>query len=201
MERILYISQGKNPAAHIDNIQLMLDSGCKWIQLRIKDIDSKELLPYAKKAKAICDDHKALLSINDHPDIAKKVNAYGVHLGLKDMSVDEARQIAGSDMIIGGTANTATDIEQRVKEGVDYIGLGPLHYTKTKQHLSPILGHKGMRELTEFMKTQDYKIPVIAVGGITESDIPSLIRAGVYGVGISTILTESHFPEELFFKT
>lgn len=200
MERLLYISQGKDSQAHIDNIQLMLDSGCRWIQLRMKNVTAETLLPTAETAKKLCDQFGAALSINDHPEVARDVEAWGVHLGLHDMPVNEAREIVGSQIKIGGTVNTVDDIKQRVKEGVDYVGLGPLHYTKTKEHLSPLLGHRGVRTVMDFVKAQGYDLPIFVVGGVTKSDIKSLIESGVFGVGISTILTESHFPEELVIE-
>lgn len=200
MERLLYISQGKNPSAHLDNIRVMLDGGCRWIQLRIKEITSEELLPYAKKAKKVCDEFEAKLSINDDAHVARDVEAWGLHLGLKDLIVSEARQIVGDDMIIGGTVNSIEDINTRINDRVDYLGIGPLHYTSTKKTLSPILGHKGVRELMQYLKEKNYDVPVIAVGGITEPDIAPLIKHGIYGVGVSMLLTHSHFPEELIIK-
>lgn len=200
MERLLYISQGKNPSAHVDNIQLMLDSGCKWVQLRIKELSNRELLPIAIKVKKICDDHEALLSINDHPEVARDIEAWGVHLGIKDSPVEKARSVIGDKIKIGGTVNTIEEVKQRVNEGVDYLGLGPLHYTNTKLLLSPILSHKGVREVMEFIRQEKISLPVVVVGGVTEPDIASLLNKGVYGIGISTLLTGSPFPEELVIK-
>lgn len=200
MNRLLYISQGKNTAGHLDNIRLMLDSGCKWIQLRIKDLSSSELLPVADKAKKLCDEFSADLSINDDAQVAKDIDAWGLHLGLKDMTVKEARAIVGDQLKIGGTVNTVEDIKRRIDEKVDYIGLGPLHYTNTKRHLSPILGHKGIRDLMQYLNDNNYSLPVIVVGGVTEPDIKPLIKNGIYGIGASMLLTKSSFPKELIIK-
>ena len=200
MERLLYISHGKNKNEHLDNIRLMLDSGCNWVQLRIKDLSSEELLPVAEKAKRWCDEFQANLSINDDVKVARDVDAWGLHLGLKDMTVKEARAIVGDELKIGGTVNTIEDIKQRIDEKVDYIGLGPLHYTSTKKHLSPILGHKGVRELMQYLKENKYNVPVIVVGGVTEPDIKPLLTHGVYGIGVSMLLTNSHFPKETIIK-
>ena len=200
MERLLYISQGKTPAAHLDNIQRVLDSGCKWVQLRLKDLSSAELFPYAGKAKKICDAHNALLSINDHPEVARDVDAFGLHLGLHDMEVQKAREIIGKPINIGGTANTFDDVKRRVKEGVDYIGLGPLHFTKTKRHLSPILNHSGVAEIMMLMQEAGFNTPVIVVGGVTEPDVKQLLKKGVFGIGVSSILSNASFPQEVMVK-
>ena len=76
-----------------------------------------------------------------------KTGADGVHLGKNDMSPSDARKILGNGYIIGGTANTLDDIERLIKEGVDYIGLGPFRYTETKKNLSPILGIDGYKKI------------------------------------------------------
>src|SRR5690606_30277357 len=96
---------------------------------------AEEILELAIAAKASCDAYGAKLIVNDYPEIALEANAYGVHLGLDDMSVRTARQLLGSEMIIGGTANTFEHILQRVEEGADYIGLGPYRFTSTKKKL------------------------------------------------------------------
>lgn len=184
----------------MDNIRVMLDCGVKWIQLRIKDIPSQELLTVAEKTKKLCDEFGADLSINDDAQVAKDVDAWGLHLGLEDMSVKEARAIVGDQVKIGGTVNSIEDIKQRINEKVDYLGLGPLHYTNTKKHLRPILGHKGIREIKQFLQENNYDAPVIVVGGVTEPDIKPLIKNGIYGVGISMLLTKSNFPKELVIK-
>lgn len=200
MERLLYISQGKDPSEHIVNIRRMLDGGCKWVQLRIKNITAEELLPYADKAKIYCEEYQADFSINDYPEVARDVEAWGLHLGLQDIAVDEARTITGGNIKIGGTVNTIEDVRQRIKEGVDYLGLGPLRFTKTKQNLSPVLGFEGVNELMEFININDYKLPVIVVGGVIKPDVRDLLNSGVYGVGIATELTSADFPEDIISK-
>ena len=200
MERLLYISQGKTPDEHLTNIRRMLEGGCRWVQLRIKDMTDEELLPYAEKAKMLCDEHHGYLTVNDHAKVARDVEVWGLHLGLDDMSVDEAQTITSGNVKIGGTVNTIDDIKRRIKEGVDYLGLGPLHFTQTKENLSPVLGHEGVSEIMDFLNSNDGHIPVIVVGGVTMPDVKPLLKTGVHGVGISSLLTQSAAPQEIIQK-
>lgn len=200
MERLLYISQGKTPAIQLENIQRILDSGCRWVQLRLKDLTAEECLTFAGKAKNICEAYNALLSINDFPEVARNVDAFGLHLGLHDMEVQKAREIVGKPIILGGTANTFEDVKRRIEEGVDYIGLGPLHFTKTKRHLSPILNHSGVEHIMRQMQEAGFNTPVIVVGGVTEPDVKPLLKKGVYGIGVSSLLSNASFPQEVIVK-
>jgi thiamine-phosphate pyrophosphorylase len=125
-------------------------------------------------SKKLCSDYQAVCIINDHVQIAKDVDADGVHLGLKDMSVEKARYILGENKIIGGTANTFSDILQRMVERCDYIGLGPLRFTSTKEQLSPILGFEGYGEIINSLKEKSIEIPkIFAIGGVVLEDINS----------------------------
>jgi thiamine-phosphate pyrophosphorylase len=104
------------------------------------------LITLAKAVKEICNGYKATLIINDNVYLAQQIAADGVHLGLTDMGIPEARRILGTYKIIGATANTFEDINSCTKYS-DYIGLGPFQFTTTKQKLSPILGLEGYRSI------------------------------------------------------
>lgn len=187
--RLQYISQGISASDQLANIASALEAGTNWIQLRFKSASSElELLDVAVKARAMCNEYSATFIVNDHPHIAKKVFADGVHLGLKDMRVEECRKIVG-DIIIGGTANTFVDILQRVDEGCNYIGVGPYRYTTTKENLSPVIGLEGYKVIMDSCKASNVAIPIYAVGGIQFDDITELIQAGVYGIAASGLIT------------
>src|ERR1035437_3375943 len=123
--RLQYISQGVTVADQIRNIHQALDAGCEWIQLRFKNSTDKELKKVAEQVKNLCENYNAVFIINDHAELAKEVDADGVHLGLNDASITSARAILGENKIIGGTANTLSDVQKRIHEGCNYIGLGP----------------------------------------------------------------------------
>jgi len=187
--KLQYISQGSTAPAQLYNIQQALNAGCTWIQLRYKNATVDEVMTLAEQVKRLCTDHAATFIINDNPHIANTVDADGVHLGLTDISVVEARRIVGSNKIIGGTANTLEDVLLRVEEGCDYIGLGPLRFTTTKEKLSPILGLKGYEEIIEALLIRHITIPVYAIGGVVLEDVQAIMKTGVYGVAVSGIIT------------
>jgi len=197
IDQLHYISQKNDTIAHIEAIQQALESGCKWIQLRVKNQPENVVRSLAFEAKNLCDKYDAKLIINDFPQIAKEVSAYGVHLGLMDMPVSEARQILGDKFVIGGTANTYEDVLLRVKEGADYVGLGPFRFTTTKEKLSPILGLDGYKEVFRKLKEANITIPIVAIGGIEVSDIDSLIEVGLHGVALSGTITFANDREKV----
>ncbi|MBT33749.1 MAG: thiamine phosphate synthase [Thalassobius sp.] len=190
-----YISQGADAKKHLKNIEIMLQAGANWVQLRLKDYSEDELFQTAGLAKILCKKFDAKLIINDHPQIAREVNADGVHLGKEDMCPIEAREILGKHKIIGGTANTLEDCELLLTKKMDYIGLGPLRFTNTKKKLSPILGFSGYEELMNQYLKNSNAVPIIAIGGIVNDDIPLLKNCGIYGIAISGMLTNSMNPE------
>jgi len=189
IQPLQYISQAPQTGTHIDAIEQVLKAGGKWIQLRIKNSSETEILPFAKAAQALCESYGAKLIINDYPHLAKAVGSSGVHLGLQDMPILEARKIINPEQIIGGTANTFEHIQQRVAEGADYIGLGPFRFTRTKENLSPIVGLAGYRKLMEKVRQANIKTPIVAIGGIEAADIPAILETGIYGIAISAALT------------
>lgn len=184
-----YISQGQTPQEHLQNITEVCKSGGQWIQLRLKDESIATYIHTAIEARNVCDQYGAVLIINDHVDVAKMALADGVHLGLKDMDIQKARDILGDGYIIGGTANTLEDCVRHIRSGVDYIGLGPYRYTETKKELSPVLGIGGYRTIISALKDQETKVPVIAIGGIEEEDVPKIIETGISGIAVSGMLT------------
>ena len=188
--KLQYISQGETSAAQLQNINAAIDAGYKWIQLRYKNSTPDEIFELAIQVKKTCAEQGAIFIINDHPQIAKAVDADGVHLGLTDMTITEAKNIVGAHKIIGGTANTIQDVIQRVEEGCSYVGLGPLRFTPTKIKLSPILGLAGYQSIMNELRERGISIPIYAIGGIVTADIIALLQTGIYGVATSGLITD-----------
>ena len=185
LERVYFISQQTAEKTHLTAIEEALEAGCRLVQLRVKKEPETVVLEQAIKAKALCDRYNAKLVINDYPHVAKAVGAWGIHVGLQDLSPREVRAIVGNDMIVGGTANTFEHIQQREQEGVDYIGLGPFRFTSTKEKLSPILGLEGYQRIMQQVKAANIQLPVVAIGGIVSGDVPGLRDAGISSVAVS----------------
>ena len=195
--KLQYISQGKTIEEQLYNIHQALDAGCDWIQLRFKDQTVKDTFALAEAVKFLCEEYLANFIVNDNLYLAQQIAADGVHLGLSDMKIDEARAILGSTKIIGGTANTFEDIKNHVKNGCDYIGLGPFRFTNTKEKLSPILGLSGYFEILRQMKKNKIQIPVYAIGGIELNDINPLMETGIHGIAVSGMITNSDKKKKL----
>ena len=172
----------------------------KFQQLRFKNQNKYDVFTLAEAVKKLCKEYLATFIINDNVHFAKLLDADGVHLGLSDRSIDEARLILGKTKIIGGTANTLEDVLQRTAENCDYIGLGPFQFTATKQNLSPILGLEGYHSIIEQMKIKNIQIPIYAIGGITQEHVESLMKTGIHGIAVSGLITQNENPLQLITK-
>lgn len=182
--------------SYFDSAKMALDGGCRWIQLRMKDTTDDVMESVALRIQNLCRQHQATFIIDDNVKLALKLKADGVHLGKNDMPVRQARAILGPECIIGGTANTFQDICRLYDEGADYIGCGPFRFTETKKNLSPLLGLDGYRSLISQMKQQGISIPLVAIGGITRADIPSLLSAGIDGIALSGTILHADNPTQ-----
>lgn len=196
--RLQFISHYTDEYSYLDSIRMALEGGCKWVQLRMKGATDEEMLPVALEAQKMCKEVKATFIIDDHVELVKQIGADGVHLGKKDMPINEAREILGPGFIIGGTANTFEDVKSHYESGADYIGCGPFRFTTTKQGLSPILGLEGYTHIALQMKNFGINIPIVAIGGITAEDIPAIMQTGVTGIALSgTVLRADNPVEEM----
>lgn len=195
--KLQYISQGNTIEEQLYNIHQALDAGCDWVQMRFKNQTDKNTFALAEAVKVLCEEYLATFIVNDNIYLAQQIAADGVHLGLSDMKIDEARAILRDTKIIGGTANTFEDIENHVKNGCDYIGLGPFRFTCTKEKLSPILGLSGYFEILQKLKKNKIEIPIYAIGGINLNDVNPLMETGIHGVAVSGIITKSDQKKKL----
>ena len=191
---IQFISHQNDRYSYLDGIRLALEGGCKWVQLRMKDATDDEVRPIAIEAQRLCRENGATFIIDDRVALVKELHADGVHLGKDDMPIAEARQILGDDYIIGGTANTLDDVRRHYASGANYIGCGPFRFTTTKKRLSPILGLDGYKSIVEGMKREGIDLPIVAIGGITADDVPSILATGVTGIALSGAILNADNP-------
>lgn len=180
-----YITNTRCGKPILDQVIDVLEGGCRWIQLRMKDASEEELLEMAKKVKELTDPKEAFLIINDSVNVCRDANATGVHLGKSDMLPSKARLELGPLAVIGITANTIEDIRAVKALDIDYIGIGPFADTKTKENLAPVLGIKGISTICKEMLEEDITIPHVAVGGVRLEDVKPLLEAGVDGIAVS----------------
>ncbi len=179
-----------------EGLEDALRGGCRWVQLRMKDASDFEFTEMANRILPLCRNYGATLIFDDRVNLVETLGADGVHLGKKDMPVEEARKILGPSKIIGATANTEEDMLKAFSSGANYIGLGPFRFTTTKKGLSPILGLEGYKRIMAYCKQKDINIPVVAIGGITLDDLCALRETGVNGVAVSGLILNSKDKEQ-----
>lgn len=193
---IQFITHSNNRYGYVDGARLALEGGCRWVQLRMKEATEAEFMAAAAEIGRLCKEHGATFVLDDHVEWVEQTGADGVHLGKNDMPIDEARKILGNDKIIGGTANTFEDVERLYRQGANYIGCGPFRFTTTKKNLSPVLGLEGYQHIVDQMKSHGINLPIVAIGGILESDIKSILATGVSGIAVSGGILNAENPTE-----
>lgn len=171
---------------HLEQVKALVAAGADWIQLRQKSGDPEQRLAIACEAVQICRGSGVVLIVNDDVAICRESHAHGVHLGLQDMPVAQARAMLGPQCIIGGTANTPQQVLQRWDEGVDYVGLGPWRHTGTKANLSALLGPTGVAAALQALQNRHAHLPVVVIGGITPSDVAEIRALGAHGIAVSS---------------
>lgn len=160
-------------------IREALRGGVRAVQLREKDLSSRELYDLAKKIRNITREKKALFFINDRIDIALAVDADGVHLGWQSIPADEARKLAGNKFIIGVSTHSLKEALRAQKEGADYITFGPVYCTASKEGLIDFKGPGAVKVIKEKIN-----IPLIAIGGIKEENVCDLLLMGANGIAV-----------------
>ena len=203
--------------SYVDSARIAIEGGCRWVQLRMKDASDEEFVATASQVRELCSSYGATFIIDDRVHLVKEVGADGVHLGLKDMPISASRQLLGPSYIIGGTANRLEDAIAHIESGADYIGCGPFRYTTTKKNLSPVLGLEGYISIVEGINSYQDKIqspctgsgkvfslcegnksvcrfPIVAIGGISLTDITQILATGVNGIALSGSVLNAEDP-------
>ena len=167
-----------------EQVEAALKGGVTCVQLREKHLSKEAFLAEALEIKALCRRFGVPLLINDDVEIARKAQADGVHVGQSDMAAAAARAILGPDKIVGVTARTVDQAKAAEAAGASYLGSGAVFGSTTKEDARP-LDHAVLKQITEAVS-----IPVVAIGGITEENLPQLHGTGVDGVAlVSTIFS------------
>lgn len=175
----------------VNGLEDALKGGCRWVQLRMKDVSDEEFVNTAHHVIHLCRQYGATLIFDDRVHLAAALDVDGVHLGKNDMPVDEARKILGPSKIIGATANTADDVMKAYHAAADYIGVGPFRFTTTKKNLAPTLGLEGYRDIISQCRRRGMTLPVVAIGGIRLDDISELRKTGIDGIAVSGLMLNS----------
>ncbi len=170
-------SRGHEPVALAETF---LAAGARILQLRLKDVPARDLLASARAISARCRQRGALLIVNDRVDIAMLAEAHGVHLGQHDLPLEAARSLVGPELIIGISTHNVEQALAAERGGADYIGFGPMYPGGLKQNVAGY-GVENLRAVRDAVR-----LPIVAIGGITEATIPAVLAAGADAVAIIT---------------
>jgi thiamine-phosphate pyrophosphorylase len=168
-----------------ETARLVIDGGADAIQLREKTISDEEFISLAMEIHDIAAQSGTLLIINDRVDVAKEVNAEGVHLGQQDISISEARDVIGNEKIIGVSTHNIEQARQAQKEGADYIAIGPAYPTHTKIYEPPV----GLEVVQEVAK--EISIPFVVIGAITLENLDEVLKTGATRVAVCSAIISS----------
>ena len=169
-----------------EQVEEALKGGATFIQLREKNLEEAAFLKEAETIKELCSQYKVPFVINDNVEIAKAVDADGVHVGQSNMEALHAREILGEDKIIGVSAQTVEQAVKAEKNGADYLGVGAVFATGSKADAKEV-DHETLKEICAAVN-----IPVIAIGGIGEANVMRLKGSGICGIAvISAVFAQS----------
>jgi thiamine-phosphate pyrophosphorylase len=163
----------------LEVIKPAVDGGVTVVQLREKEVDSREFYREALEIKEFLDSRDIPLIINDRLDIALAIDAAGVHLGQEDLPIGVARKILGPGKIIGASVFTPDEALQAEAMGADYLGLSPIFVTATKPELMNQIGVEGIGPIRRVTR-----LPLIGIGSMNEANACCVIRAGLDGVAV-----------------
>ena len=173
-----------------ESVEASIRGGVKIVQLREKNMDTRDFFKRALKLKEICHKHGVDFVINDRLDIAIAVDADGVHLGQSDMPIEKAKEILGHKKIIGISAKNMEEALEAQKYGADYIGVGAIFATDTKKD-SGLIDLETLKEMTD-----QINIPVLAIGGIGLGKLGYLKDTGIDGICVISDILGSDDPEK-----
>ena len=176
------LSRGRS---NLEVLEAVIRGGAKIIQLREKEYQKKDLYHLALKFREMTAKAEVLLIINDHVDVALGVEADGVHLGQDDLPLPVARQLA-PELLIGASTHSLEQALQAEKDGADYINIGPIFSTQTKEGVGHSLGPEAISEISP-----QIKVPFTVMGGINKENIDQVLAQGARRVAMVTAITKA----------
>jgi thiamine-phosphate pyrophosphorylase len=176
------LSEGRS---NLEVLEAVIRGGAKIIQLREKEYPKKDLYHLALKFREMTAKAGVLLIINDHVDIALGVEADGVHLGQDDLPLTVARQLA-PELLIGASTHSLEDVLQAQKDGADYVNIGPIFPTRTKEGVERVVGPEAIATISPHVE-----VPFTVMGGINEANIDQVLAQGARRVAMVTAITRA----------
>jgi len=162
-------------------LQRVLTAAAPAIQLRERDLSARELVTLALEVQAVTASRRSQLLINDRIDVALALEGVGVHLRNNSLPVSVARQVLGTQRLLGISVHAVEEAVQVESQGADYIVLGPIYETPSKQMFGPPLGIHTLERACRLVR-----LPIIGIGGVTAARACEMRRAGAFGVAVIT---------------
>lgn len=178
----------KSDETLLDVVKEVLKNGATFLQIREKDLGEADFEAEAKKLQDICREYQVPYVVNDNVEIALHIDADGVHVGQSDIKGRDIRAMIGEDKILGISAGTVEEAIAAEKAGADYIGVGAVFTTSTKENAR----NMSMESLKEIVDS--VSIPVVAIGGISSENIMELSGSGVDGVAVVSAIFAAEDP-------
>lgn len=167
-----------NGATLYEQVELALQGGATFIQLREKELDEENFLKEAIEIQELCRQYGVPFVVNDNVDIALRMNADGVHVGQSDMEAGDVRKLIGEDKILGVSAQTVEQAVLAKKRGADYLGVGAVFHTGSKDDADDV-SHETLKAICDAVD-----IPVVAIGGISRDNVMQLSGSGICGIAV-----------------
>jgi len=166
--------------SHVEQVEKLIKGGASFIQLREKYASPQEFYKSAESVLKLARKHDVKIILNDRVDIALALKADGVHLGQDDLPPAEARKILGGKAIIGFSTHNIEQAIAAVRFPIDYLAIGPIFNTKTKENSAAVVGLEGLRKMRE--ATGNF--PLVAIGGINSENLREVYKVGANSVAI-----------------
>lgn len=177
----------------LEDVKAAVKGGVRIVQYREKDFPTREMVEEAREIRNLCKEAKVTFVVNDRVDVALASGADGIHIGPDDMEFETARKILGEGKIIGVSVSSLEDAKKFEELGADYVSLSPIFATSTKKDAGKPIGTEVLRKANG-----ELRIPFMAIGGITQENLPKVLDAGCKRVCmISAILTKDDVEEEV----
>ena len=183
--------------SHGQQVASLIACGARFIQIREKNARSGEFYRAAVESLAAARETGTRVIVNDRIDIAIAAGAHGVHLGQTDLPPAEARKLLGEEAIIGYSTHTIEQVRTAREMPLDYIAFGPVWPTRTKENPDPVVG----LELLAEVKRIAGELPVVAIGGISDSNASATLSAGADSLAVVSCLFSTNEPIEKRFKS
>jgi thiamine-phosphate pyrophosphorylase len=166
--------------------RILLDAGVRLIQYRDKKASARDLFEACRQLQVSVRQAGGIFIVNDRADVALAVGADGVHVGQGDLPVELARRVVGKRILIGTSTHASEQVREADETSADYLAFGPIFPTQSKENPDPVVGLAGLREARKLTRR-----PLVAIGGITLENAPSVIAAGADSVAVIRDLVQA----------